>query len=144
MVRTSTLSRGLTSCSRQRWGRNAEHLGDPENKAKKEKWVYKIKNGSLYQLGLLMFQIENLNRLKQWENLWTYITEQSRGSAGFKAGLISSAMLLKALSPSSAFCSWCQFYPESDFTHGCKMAPTAPGMAFFLLYVQRERLTIFL
>lgn len=65
-----------------------KRVGDTENKAKKEKWGYKIQNGSLYQLGLLMFQIKNLNCLKQWKNLFTYKTEQSRGSAGFKIGLI--------------------------------------------------------
>lgn len=56
--------------------------------SQERKMGIKIKNGSLYQLGLLMFQIKNLNCLKQWENLLTYKTEQSRGSAGFKIGLI--------------------------------------------------------
>lgn len=43
-----------------------EHLEDTEIRAEKEKWVYKILNSSLYQLGLFMFQItENFNCLKQ-------------------------------------------------------------------------------
>lgn len=70
----------------------------------------------------LMFQIKKLNCLKQWENLLICITEKSRCNACLKIGLIRLSNVSKGSALCSALCSWRQFYPETDFARGCKMA----------------------